>query len=298
MGCAVQTHKSSEQWGTWVANTINGWYLQTSHEHYWCHQIYVKKTKSERISDTVFFKHRYLTQPSVTPVDRIIKALGDSTQALKGRRNLKGIEQIKALTQNDELLNNILTTNKTPTGKVTFYEATKPPQEVQTAPRVNNISNSVKEHTAINTAIINKPLTINTPPPRVETSIDKISILNMPPPRVVESSKADREKIMLNPNRIKLWQHISNSANNRARIHHCHQMALCNNNQREHVQFVCNTDTGNYLNYWQLMRDTKHAKVWSESSEKWIWTTCARSWRQSHKNKHHLLYPKRSHSNW
>jgi hypothetical protein len=140
----------------------------------------------------------------VTPVDRIIKALGDSTQALKGRRNLKGIEQIKALTQNDELLNNILTTNKTPTGKVTFYEATKPPQEVQTAPRVNNISNSVKEHTAINTAIINKPLTINTPPPRVETSIDKISILNMPPPRVVESSKADREKIMLNPNRIKL----------------------------------------------------------------------------------------------
>ena len=88
----------------------------------------------------------------------------------------------------------------------------------------------------------------------------------MPPPRVVESSKADRVKIMLNPNRIKLWQHILNSANNRARIHHRHQMALCNNNQREHAQLVCNIDTGNYLNYKQLMRDPKHAKVWSESS--------------------------------
>jgi hypothetical protein len=77
MGCAVQIHKSSEQWGTWAANTMNWWYLQTSPEHYWCHQIYVKKTKSERISDTVFFKHRYLTQPTVTPADTVIKALGD-----------------------------------------------------------------------------------------------------------------------------------------------------------------------------------------------------------------------------
>jgi hypothetical protein len=204
MGCADQIHKSSEQRGTWAANTINGWYLETSPEHYQCHQIYVKKTKSERISDTVFFKHQYLTQPTVTPADTIIKALGDLTVALKGRRNLKGIEQIKALTKIDKLLNNIPTTNKTPTRKVIFDEATKPPQEVKTAQRVNNISKSVKERTANNTAIIDKPLTINTPPPRVETSVDKTSILNMPPPRVVESSKADREKIMSNPNRIKL----------------------------------------------------------------------------------------------
>ncbi len=202
----------------------------------------------------------------MTPADTIIKALGDLTQALKRRRNMKGIEQVEALTKINKLLNNIPTTNKTPTRKVTFDEATKPPQEVQTAPRVNDISKSVKEHTAINTAIIDKPLTFNTPPPRVETSIDKTSILNMPPPKVVESSKADREKIMLNPKRIKLQQHISNSTNNRARIHHCHQMALCNNIKREHAQFVHDTDTGNYLNNRQLMRDPKHVKVWSESS--------------------------------
>ncbi len=131
MGCAVQIHESSERRGTWAANTINGWYLQTLPEYYQCHQIYVKKTKSERISDTVFFKHRYLTQPTVTPANTIIKALGDLTQALKGRRNLKGIEQIKALTKIDELLNNIPTTNKTPTRKVTFDEATKPCRQLQ-----------------------------------------------------------------------------------------------------------------------------------------------------------------------
>ncbi len=34
MGCAFQIHKSSEQQGAWAANTIDGWYLQTSLEHY------------------------------------------------------------------------------------------------------------------------------------------------------------------------------------------------------------------------------------------------------------------------
>jgi hypothetical protein len=34
MGCAVQIHEDSEQRGTWVANTINGWYVQASPEHY------------------------------------------------------------------------------------------------------------------------------------------------------------------------------------------------------------------------------------------------------------------------
>ncbi len=140
----------------------------------------------------------------MAPVDTIIKALGDLTQALKGRRNIEGIEKIESLKKINKLLNNIPTTYKTPTRKVTFNEATKPPQEMQTAPRVNDKSKSVKEPTAINTAIINKPLTINTSPARVETSIDKTSILNIPQTRVVKSLKTDREKIMSNPNRMKL----------------------------------------------------------------------------------------------
>ncbi len=88
MGCAVQIHKSSEQQGTWAANIIDGWYLQISPEHYQCHQIYVNKTESKRISDTVFFKHRYLTQLTVTLADSIVKALGDLTKALIERREL------------------------------------------------------------------------------------------------------------------------------------------------------------------------------------------------------------------
>ncbi len=47
--------------------------------------IYVKQTKRERVSDTVFFKTKYITQLTMTPADIITKALNDLTQALKGK---------------------------------------------------------------------------------------------------------------------------------------------------------------------------------------------------------------------
>jgi hypothetical protein len=86
----VQLHQSSERRATWAANLTNGRYLQTSPEHYRCHVIYVKQTKSERVSDTVFFKTKYIMQPTMTPADMIIKALNNLTQALKGKSNAKG----------------------------------------------------------------------------------------------------------------------------------------------------------------------------------------------------------------
>ena len=76
-------------------------------EHYRCHKIYMKKTRSKRISDTVFFKHKYITQPTVTPADTIVKALDDLTHALKGRRNVKDKAQMEAVKKNEELLNNL-----------------------------------------------------------------------------------------------------------------------------------------------------------------------------------------------
>jgi hypothetical protein len=64
MGCAVQIHKTSEKRGSWAADSIDGWYLRTSPKHYQCH---VKETRSERVSDTVHFKHKYITQPTLPP---------------------------------------------------------------------------------------------------------------------------------------------------------------------------------------------------------------------------------------
>ncbi len=42
------------------------------------------KTRATRISDTVFFKHQYNTNPQVIPETLVIKAALDLTRVLKG----------------------------------------------------------------------------------------------------------------------------------------------------------------------------------------------------------------------
>ena len=79
MGCAVQIHENCERRRSWAANSSDGWYLRTSPEHYRCHVIYCKNTRSEQISDTIPFKHKYITEPTLTPEDTIVKALNDLT---------------------------------------------------------------------------------------------------------------------------------------------------------------------------------------------------------------------------
>jgi hypothetical protein len=55
----------------------------------------------------VFFKHKYITQPTLTSVNTVVKAIDDLTSALKGARNVEGVQQIERLKNIDKLLNNI-----------------------------------------------------------------------------------------------------------------------------------------------------------------------------------------------
>ncbi len=50
----------------------------------------------------------------MTPAGTIIKGLNNLTWALKGKNNVKGLEQIKALKKLDNILNNTPVTAPTP----------------------------------------------------------------------------------------------------------------------------------------------------------------------------------------
>jgi hypothetical protein len=94
MGSAVQMHESRDSRGTWAEQSINGWYLGTSQEHYQCHIIHIKKMRRQRISE-VFFKHKYITQPTLTPVDTVVKAIDGLTGALKEQGIYKGCNRLR-----------------------------------------------------------------------------------------------------------------------------------------------------------------------------------------------------------
>jgi hypothetical protein len=53
----------------------------------------------------VFFKHKYITQPTVTPADSIVNAYHNLAKALQGIQNLKDNAHIEALKQLEYTLN-------------------------------------------------------------------------------------------------------------------------------------------------------------------------------------------------
>ena len=169
MGCAVQIYQRCERSASWGAKAINRWYLQMSPEHYQCHVMYVKQTKSERVSDTVFFKTKYITQPTLTQANVISKALSNLTHALKGKSNQKVLEQIEALTKLDNILNNVPETAPPQSKRATqeqwrvlFDATTKPPKATETrdtmpTPRASKPNKRTRAE-PIHTATINKPI--------------------------------------------------------------------------------------------------------------------------------------------
>ncbi len=70
-------------------------------EHHQYFHVYIVKTRATRVSDTVFIKHQYITNPQVTPNTLVIKAASELTSALKGTvsRNGKMAEALKKFSQ-------------------------------------------------------------------------------------------------------------------------------------------------------------------------------------------------------
>ncbi len=64
--------------------------------------MYIVKTRATRVSNTVFFKHQYITNPQITPETLVMKAAAELTSALKGRVS-RDAETAEALAKVGEL---------------------------------------------------------------------------------------------------------------------------------------------------------------------------------------------------
>ena len=84
MQCNAQVHEKINKQGTWAFHLVDGWYLFTSLKHYRTHNCHVKHTKRERLSDTVQFQHKHITNPSITQVDKVMSTLADWVKAIQG----------------------------------------------------------------------------------------------------------------------------------------------------------------------------------------------------------------------
>jgi hypothetical protein len=59
--CAVQAHVKPDIFQMWDTHPKAGVNIGTSIEHHHYFKVYIIKTRATRISDTVFFKHQYMS---------------------------------------------------------------------------------------------------------------------------------------------------------------------------------------------------------------------------------------------
>ncbi len=63
---------------------MDGLYLSTSPEHYCLHNCYIKSTNAKRLTDTIQFKHKHITNPTISPHDKIMNPSANCKEALEG----------------------------------------------------------------------------------------------------------------------------------------------------------------------------------------------------------------------
>jgi hypothetical protein len=68
LGCTVMAHVKPKNRQSWDVHADTGFNIGMVMEHHQCFHIYIVKIRATRISDTVFFKHQYITNPQVTVI--------------------------------------------------------------------------------------------------------------------------------------------------------------------------------------------------------------------------------------
>jgi hypothetical protein len=84
LGCAIQAHVKPEDCRTWDKQSDAGFSISTQMEHHQCFRVYITRTRVTQISDMVFFKHQYITNPTVSPESHVVAAAQQLTIALQG----------------------------------------------------------------------------------------------------------------------------------------------------------------------------------------------------------------------
>jgi hypothetical protein len=97
LGCPVITHNKPATCRTWDFCGSDGFYVGISLKHYHCHRIMNAITKSLGISNTVNFRHHYLTIPTVTPANTIVRSLDAISNAITNAPSTTSNAQLHAI---------------------------------------------------------------------------------------------------------------------------------------------------------------------------------------------------------
>jgi hypothetical protein len=189
-GCNIIVHEKPGKRRTWAPHGQHGHSLGPAIHRYWCQNVYILTTTSERIVDTLeLFPHNY-QMPQLSSTDRLLMAAKDMTDALQNPHPevpfaSVGDDTIKALAYLAAIFKLILQQALSPATHASPDKVTPRPSLAPSSTHILNspmpIERQTISHTTIHTQEIpNVPL-----PPRVVTP----RTLHQSPPRVPTGSQ-------------------------------------------------------------------------------------------------------------
>jgi len=108
-------------------------------------------------------------------------------------------------------------------------------------------------------------VTNDTPTPRVSTTRQSKVKATIDKP-ILTKERIRKKTVDDTPERTRLKEYLRSASDRRARIPQRNRPNPRRHNPTERIQLIHNADTGEYFNYRQLMRSTKHREVWSKSA--------------------------------
>ena len=94
LGARVIAHNKPDVRNSWDFRGEDGWSVGVSLQHYRCQRWVAEATHEVRVNDTVEFRHHRVTQPTVTPEDRIQQSVVSLTNALQGAPSPRQDQQL------------------------------------------------------------------------------------------------------------------------------------------------------------------------------------------------------------
>jgi hypothetical protein len=127
---------------TWDTHAETGFNIGTAIEYHQCFHVYILKTRATRVSDRVFFKHQYITNPQIMPETHVIMAAIELTNVLKGTVSRDG-KTAEALQKSQQPI------HKSCSGKSSNNKGTRPIAPHGTPTRTTSKGGQQTAHTGI-----------------------------------------------------------------------------------------------------------------------------------------------------
>ncbi len=302
MGCKAHVHQPSENRRTWGYHSVEGWYLYTSPEHYRTHNCHVKDTGKERLSESVKFLHKAITNPSLTATDKLMNAMSNLNSAIKQLDHDASDDQLRDLSNLVNATTATIAANATPVTRVDTdsrvvqtAQASLPrvePSSVPTPQKLSKATTKTRDSISVqpilrrSNRLAGIPVQSAAPKPIPSTNADKPiasrtrSKSKRPIPTRTNISSPAAGPATRTRSKTKLAQTIQIAAavqelrggtarSKRRPSKQARKLAkrlIRVENEVNQAMAVMDQETGRMLNYRALLKDPKYREAWLKSA--------------------------------